>query len=222
MRTLALLPLLPLLGCAASRGHTPVPAGQVAWTASLGGPVVEYFDGLKPLPLSALGGAYGVDGRTTVHGAILPTGLALFGVLGLEGGASHLLWEGESSRLMADGSLWVFAGPHNGAASIDYDPAPGGLRVFPEGQLLWARDLGPHTVYAGASLFVQPWPDPTALPAPLLGAEVRLGRLGLQPELSWVEAWKDNEPYSPQFLGVSGHGALSLRLGLTLHPGGGR
>lgn len=211
---------LLLSGCAATRAHSPLPPGDLAWTASLGGPVVEYFGGSKPLPVTALGAAYGLDGRTTLHASLLPTQLALFRTLGLELGASHLLLEGEGSRprVMLDLSVWGFAGPNNGAAETSYNLAPGGLRLFPEGQLLATWDFGPHRLYGGASLFTQPWPELRALPAPLLGVELRLGRLALQPEVSWLEAWRDNSPYSADFYGIGGFGALSAHLAFSFYP----
>ncbi len=199
----------------------PLPEGAVAVNASLGGPVVDYFGGYKPLPLTAVGASYGLDGRATLHGSLLPTQLVLFGVFGAEIGASYEVFapDGPRPRLMVDASLWVFAGGRNPTASTDLNPSAGGFRLFPDVQTLVSWPVGRHTIFTGANHFVQPFPKLAYFPSPMGGVELRFGRIGLQPELRWVGWWRDTEMLSPQWLAPGQQGALSFQFGLNVYPG---
>jgi hypothetical protein len=218
---LALLLAVLLPGCSASRGIAPLPAGAIAAQASLGGPVVDYFGGHKPLPITAFGASYGLDGRTTLHASLLPTQLALFGVFGAEVGASYELIapQGRRPRVMLDGALWVFAGGRNPSGTTDYAPSEGGLRVFPDIQTLAAWPLGEHTLYTGVDHFVQVFPERAYFPSPMGGLELRFGRFGLQPEAKWIGWFADTERLSPDYLAPGKQGALSFQLGFNLDPG---
>lgn len=217
MRFFLVLSLLS--GCAATRALAPLDKGQVALNASLGGPFVEVNGGPLPLPITSLGASYGLDGKTNLHGALYPTQLALFGVFGLDLGASRELVTPHKGRprLMADLTLYTFGG--NRAQG---EPR-GGIRFFPDISLVASWPLGKHFVpYVGTDQFFQFFPTPHWAPSLLVGAELRAGkRLGIQLEGKWIEPWGDTDPLVPHWYGAGTYGAFSAQLGFNVYFGEG-
>lgn len=217
MRSMAVGALLALTGCAASRAVAPLPKGAVAGQASLGGPLLV-FGAPLPVPITTIGAGYGVTDRFGVHGAVHPTGLILFGVVGLDVGASYELVppKGARPRLMGDLTLSAFAG------DTSSEGAPFGVRVFPEAQLVASWDLGErrHHPYVGLDLFTQPLPTPAAYLSPMLGFEVQASRrLGLQVEGKWIAPYASNLPNFVDWVGIAHQGGISAQLGASWHFG---
>ncbi|MCB9669994.1 MAG: hypothetical protein H6734_11020 [Alphaproteobacteria bacterium] len=209
-----LLPLL-LVACSTSRAVRPLPAGTGALTASLGGPINADLGAPIPLPLTTIGYAYGVDGKTDVHAAIHPTAAAAFGVFGASVGVARQVWDqqGGSPRLMTDLTLHAFGG--DAAAG----PPLAAGRAFAElsGVLSW--DVREHSLYTGTDLFFQPGPRATAHLSPLGGAILRRGRTGVAFEAAWLAPYVDNRPLAAHWIGPFHRGAVQLKLGLELGLG---
>jgi hypothetical protein len=214
MRAL-LLTALFTAGCTPSRAVKPLPAGTGAITASLGGPLISDLGPTIPLPLTSIGYMHGLDGKTNLYGSLHPTSLAAFRVFGASLGASRQLWEqqGLSPRLMTGVTLYGFAGD-----AVDGGDGPAG-RVFGDVSAMLSWDLGRHTVYTGAGLFVQPAPTFAAHVTPTLGAQLQPGRLGVQLEAEWLAPYVDNRPLAASWRGIGHHGALQLSVGLSFRLG---
>lgn len=208
----AWLALLCLTGCGVSHAVRPLGKGQGALTATLGGPISK--DLPTPVafvvPITTVGYAHGVSDRSTVHGAVHPTGLAAFGVFAADlGVATQLLpANGAAPRLMVDGSLILAAGRVPGSA------VPGGARLFGDVQLVGSWDLGRHAVYGGVDQLVQPFPTPGWFVSPMAGGLLSLGRVDLQLEYLWLVPTVDNALQAAEFVGPFGYGASSIKVGL--------
>jgi hypothetical protein len=208
---------LALSGCAASRAIAPLERGTAAVTASVGGPMFAFGGTPLPTPISTVGVAYGATERTTVHASLHPTGLALFGIFGLDAGAAYELAppSGARPRLMTDLTLSAFAG------DTAPDGAPFGVRVFPEASVIASWDLGrrAHHPYVGLDLFTEPYPTPAAYLSPVAGGQIWLGRVGLQLEGKWIAPYTRNLPSFVEWIGPAHQGALSVQLGLQIPLG---
>lgn len=202
-------------GCTTSRAVRPLPAGTGALTASLGGPLNSNLGATIPIPLTSVGYVRGLDGRTNVHGAFYPTGLAAFRVFGMSGGVARQIWDqdGGFPRLMADLTVSGFVGD-----AVDGGEGPKG-RVFTDlsGVLSW--DLGDHSLYTGLDVFVQPAPTTIAHLTPMGGVVLRRGRTGVSFEAEWLAPYVDNRPLAADWNGIGHHGALQLQAGLELRLG---
>ena len=204
--------------CAPTRAIRPLDKGQTQLQLSAGGPFVDYFGGQKPLPLTGVSVAHGVSDKTAITGALYPTQLALFRVFGMDVGATHLLLEqdGARPRLMLDGRVYVFGGDY-----APDDPAQGGVRVFPDLQLIAAWDVGNHAIYTGYDNFFQPLPTFHYHGSFLLGGEVRpTPGFGVQLETKWISPWANTLVQTPVWLAPGNQGALSIQLGFNVAFGG--
>lgn len=211
------LPLLLLSGCAVSHGVKPLPQGQGALTASLGGPISKDLPTPVPfvVPITTVGYAHGATDLLTVHGSIHPSGLAAFGVFAADIGAAQQLLapSGAAPRLMIDGTLILATG--NNAPG---DPA-GGTRLFPDIQLVASWDLGKHAAYVGVDQFFQPFPTVRYHVSPLFGALLSAGRTDLQIEYMWQAPYQRNDLLTAEFVGPFGQGASAIKVGLAVHFG---
>ena len=208
--------------CAPTRALAPLEPGQGAFTASLGGPIVEVFGGPVPLPVTSVGYVRGIDGKTNLHGALYPTNLVLFGVFGFDLGASYELFGPNKARprLMADVTAYTFFGN-----LAEGDPK-GGARVFPDLQVIASWPVGGARTrlvpYVGADNFVELLPTQHWNPSLVLGNEFRIGeRVGLQLEAKWIAPWADTTPYVTHWYAPGNRGAISAQLGFTVYAGEG-
>lgn len=207
---------LTLAGCSVSRGIAPLEPGQGAVTASFGGPFVEFGGAPIPLPVTSVGYMHGVGHGVTVHGALYPTQLALFGVAGLDLGASYEVFapKGARPRLMLDLTLYSFFGDNQP------DGAPGGFRLFPDLAVLASWDLGRprHHLYVGVDNFVQPFPSFRYHPVPLLGAELKASpAVGILTEVKWMGLETNTLPLQPVWYGPGNQGAIAVQLGVNVY-----
>lgn len=202
-------------GCAASRSLAPLEAGQHGVTVSLGGPFVEFGGAPVPVPFTAVGWRYGVDGKTDIHAALYPTGPILIGVFGWDVGMSTMLLDADGGRprvMFATTSHWLVG--DNGPGG---DPAA--FRLFLSPSFVFTWDLGPqkHRVYAGAEAFLQPLPQPRALPTLMLGTELQANeRVGVQIELGWHGFHRNTEVGVPVWIGPGDQGAISAKVGINV------
>ena len=200
-------------GCSASRGVAPLGAGNGAITSSIGGPLVEYAGAPIAVPIGSLGYAHGVSDKSNVHAALYPT---LIGAPGADlGVATELRAPGNGGpRLMADAMVYAFTG-----SQPDGTPQ-GGTRVFPDLQLIAAWPTEKRTGYLGIDQFFQPGKEFHYYVSPMLGGELRAGRVGFVGEWMWLAWTKNNTDGVPRWYGIGGQGAMSIHLGLNVYVGG--
>lgn len=219
-RLLLLLSTLPLASaCGVSRGVRPIGEGNGAIAVSAGGPVADYIGTKLPLPLSTVGGVYGVHDRVDVHGGMHVTTAALFGLWGFELGAGALVLDQlhpAAPALMVDVNLNAFTGDLGGG-----DPE-GGLRVFPETDLRasWAWGEAQHLSYTGASAFFSTSPR-SITPSYVLGQQFRMGRTDLTLEGRWIRPGADPASVTTDWGGIGGKGVLATHLGFRVRFGPG-
>lgn len=213
------IPLLLLLGgCAITRGIVPLDKGEVALHGSLGGPFMMYAGAPIPVPITELGVMYGLTDHVTAHASLYPTQLATSGVFGMDIGAYGQLFgpNGARPRLVLDGTAYMFGG------DISPNPPKGGFRLFPDAALIASWDVGPqrqHHLYAGVDGFFEFFPTPHAYPTPLLGAQFRVGRVGLQAEARWVAWNKETDRWFIDWVNTGKYGIIGANIGMTVYLG---
>lgn len=213
--------LISLLACTLSHGVRPLGEGAWALEASAGGPVTEIFGKDIPLPLSTLGGAYGVTDTVDVHAGAHTTAAALFGLPAGELGASWAFapQSGARPRVATDGTLVVAVG------DIAEGGSEGGFRALVSPSLLAAWDVGAdgrHTVFTGVGALIEPLPAPGGYGWLTTGGRWGLGgdAVGLSTELRWLAPYASNLDVAPEYTGVGGLGAVSIQVGLDARFGG--
>lgn len=203
-----------------NHGVRPLGKGKVAVDASAGGPVVRAFDAPVPLPLSTVGVRYGVSDRSDVHAAFHPSLAGMFGVWGVDAGASYLIFEQQGLRpaLLVDGTATAVWGDTNPQGP------EGGFRLFTNVAALgsWTYGERGNLVYGGADVFVQPYPW-GVLGGPLVGHQLRLGeRVGLVTELKWMGGSHPTEDLTAFWYGPGRNGVWVPQIGLNVALGGGQ
>lgn len=208
-----------LVSCAANHGVRPVGKGNVAATGSFGGPVIEAFGGPFPMPLTTLGVRYGISDRSDVHASVHPSLAGMFGLIGVDAGASYLVAPqlGARPAVLVDGTLLVVGGD-----TVEGEPE-GGVGAFMGASVLssWAWGKRDNLVYAGGELFLQPRPW-QLYAAPLVGNRFQLTRrFGLALELKWVDPWLQTEDLTVNFYSPRKYGAVTVHAGfhVTFGPG---
>ena len=207
---LRILPIL-LLGCTTSRAIKPLPKGGMEITTTAGGPFISNLGPTIPIPMLSVGGIYGLDGKTNIHGDFFLTGLFAFGVGGVSTGIARELWpaKGGLPRLMVDGTILYFNG------DVRPGPPEGGSRFFGDVSAVVSWDLGNHTVFGGLDTFIQPFPGFELNLSPLLGVEFRHQRTAITVEAMWLAPYRNNLPVTASWWGPFHRGALQVQLGLT-------
>jgi len=209
MRRYATLPFLLAAGCGLSTHVRPVPKGALALEASVGGPAARLGPAAIPLPLSAVGASYGLAERVDLSAHTHLTTLAAFKLAGLDAGGTWLAVEqrgfvpavaltgrGYAFTQFVGGTLWYA----EVSATASY--------------LLGERTLAFVTV-TGQVDFLHSAFDW----APGLGAEVKLGRFGLQLEARWYDPTYDVRTSSVSWLSPFKQGAVGLVLGASYRFG---
>ncbi len=212
--------LLLLTACSTVHGVRPVGKGAVEIDASLGGPVTELFGAPVPLPLTTVGATVGVSDRTNVHAAVHPTGLALFGVVAADVGASTQLLPDEGARPRLMGDLTVIGA---GGDVAEGDPE-GGVRFFARPTVTASWDWGKQrrsTVYAALGAFVEPYPGPHALGTVAVGNLWALGPHHVTTQVEWIAPYASSERLAPHYYAPGDMGAISVQVGLGLRAVGG-
>jgi len=209
-----------LFGCSVNHGVRPLGKGKTAVNASVGGPVAELFGAPVPLPISTVGVRHGISDRSDIHAAFHPSMALLFGVGGLDAGASYLIFEQQGPRpaVLVDGTLTAVFGDLS-----EGEPA-GGFRMYGNVAALasWQYGQRGNLVYTGADLFIQPSPW-QPIGGPLIGHQLRLGeRVGLSTELKWMGGSADTDPFTIRWYGIGQQGALVPQIGLDIAFGGGQ
>lgn len=221
---LACLTFLLASSCAATRALAPLDKGQHGVNISLGGPFVEFGGAPLPVPFTALGYRYGIDGKTDVHAAVYPSTGVLVGVAAWDVGVSRQLLDaaGGRPRIMVDATTYWAVGDNG----VGGDPA--GFRFFLTPSLVFTWDIGrpKHRLYVGTELMFQPAPQVRAMPSLMFGTELQASRaVGIQLELGWSGFHRNTNVGAVTWVGPGQIGAVAARLGVNVRiprPGEGR
>ena len=212
-RRICLGPTLLALGAAAcTTTHVvrPLGRGNAALNASLGGPLVAVSGIPTATPIVTAGAAYGVRDDLEAFAHADATAGA-FGVLHLEPGAAfHPIVRGGG----AVPTLTTAASVHLLTNFSD-------TRVYPQATVAGAWHVGRrHLVYAGVDAAVAFTRATRMLAGPLVGGELRVGRLGLSLESQWLAPYYDVAPTAPDWLSPGSRGYLTVLFGATYYLGG--
>ena len=199
MRRAALL--LLVTGCGLTTQVRPTPKGTLVAELSVGGPAAVVGAPI-PLPLSALGVAWGVLDRADLSVHTHLTTLAAAKLFGLDVGTAvaALQQAGAVPALTIGTRLYLFT-----------DFATGTLGFY-EASLAASWDVGRFRPFVAVATQL----DTQALAfdvAPALGTEIRFGRFTLVAELKWYAPNRNARFSSVPWLSPFGRGAIGLVLG---------
>ncbi len=205
-RLIGVVAALLAAGCATTQPVRVLSRGQSRWTASVGGPVLQHHVPTGIVPYVVVGRMWARSNDVTMSADLhlLP---ALFGVAGADVGIARRLVAAQGDRPEITGQVQLYGFAGNG-----------GGRLYPDltGTASW--EVAPGTLlYAGSALTVQFTGPTAAIASPLAGFQRDLGRWILQFEGKWMAANVDM--HSGLLEGensISGHGGLSVQLGLQV------
>jgi hypothetical protein len=164
-----------------------------------------------------VGVTYGLSDKTNLHGGLYPSGMAMFGLVGLEAGASHLVLSqnGGLPAVMVDGTLAGIGGDR-----ADGDP-DGGFRTYLQTSAngSWAYGKREHLAYTGPRVISQVAPL-DAVFGWTMGHRAQFGRWGIGTEVGWLAPFWDNLPPVVDYAGIAGRGAVTVNLGVQVALGG--
>lgn len=220
MQRLIVLSAALLAGCSVVHGVRPIGKGAGSLDVSLGGPITEVFGAPIPLPLTTVGGTYGITDTTDVHAAFHPTAALMFGIGAGDLGVSQQLLapQGARPRLMVD-LTFVGAGGDRLAGALP----EGGFRFFMQPTLLAGWDWGKarrQTVYVGFTSFLEPADEFHQVSGFVLGNRFGFGRSHLDVELKWLDPWADATAIVPDYVSPGQLGAVELQFGYGFTFGG--
>lgn len=205
-----LFPLLLLIGCGAQMRNMPVGAGRTQASASVGGPLVNAFGAVIPVPYAMAGATYGITDRVEAH-ADLHVLAAAYKFLGLTPGVTYF----PELHL----SKWVPSVTGDVLLFSDFTA----VRAYPEILATISRPVGTRWVpYAGLHNTFQFSHSPLYISSICAGTSYRMGRWKLYGEMQWLALNRSNHFTPVDYHGINEHGALSPQFGVTLDLGGGR
>jgi hypothetical protein len=195
------------LGCSTTRAVRPLGRGNAAFGVSAGGPLVQALGVDLATPIVTVCEVYGArDDLDVFVNADLTA--AVYGNLHVEPGAAyHFLVRdgGPVPTLTAAGSAHFLT---------DFDVA----RVYPQLTLTAAWLVHRrHVLYLGADGALGFGSPTRALVGPLVGVELRRGRVGVQLEGKWIAPYYDVAPTAPSWISPASHGYLTLLVGVTYY-----
>jgi hypothetical protein len=210
MRMLLCAAALAGASCAAQSALRPAGKGNLAVSASVGGPIIDNIKvaGVPiPLPVTVVGARYGVDDKLDVHGSLHVPVLRLFGA---DAGATYHFLEQDGARphVSAGGKLYFMS---------DFADS----RVFLEASSNASWKVAPFLFYTGLTAFVEPLPTFVFHGVVHGGAEWRpLDWFGLQLELQWISPWINQSYAVVGYQAPGGWGAIGPKIGLNFYFGG--
>jgi hypothetical protein len=197
-----------LAGCAARTTLEPVGKGQLAASASLGGPLVAAFGTRPPIPNLALGARYGLGDRIDLDGNLhlLPL---LYSLAGLDLGVTWypLLNDGAVPTIGIQPRVMAFASFKSGVDDR--------FRAYPAISSSAAWKLGSGLIYTGFDFVVpvsQPDYDndpPRVIFSPLVGYRWNIWNgFRLYTELKWMGANVRTDA-TAEYVHPGGYGAIA-------------
>jgi len=200
---------LALGACATTREVRALGRGNTAYGASLGGPLVEALGVDLATPILTVGGGYGLRDDLDLFGNLDLTA-ALYGDLHLEPGLAYHPVIREAGFVP---TLTVAGSAHLITNFVD-------ARVYPQLTLAGAwRIRRRHLLYVGADSAMGFGATTRVVVGPLVGGELRLGRVGLTLEAKWLAPYYDVAPTAPSWISPANHGYLNLLVGVTYYAG---
>ncbi|MHB8875596.1 MAG: hypothetical protein ACYC8T_18075 [Myxococcaceae bacterium] len=195
-------------GCGLSTHVRPVPKGQLALEASVGGPAARLGGAAIPLPMSTLGASYGVAERVDVSAHTHLTSLAAFKLAGLDLSGTYLALE-------ESGAVPALALTARGYAFTDF---ASGTLWYADLSATASYSLGTRTLLFGTLTGQLVAIDGSAHWSPGVGAQFTFGRVALEAEVRWYDASYDVRSSSVSWLSPFKQGALGLVLGVSYRP----
>jgi len=172
-----LISMLICIGCGTVASVQPIGKGNSAVTLSSGGPVAPIFDIDMPIPYSVLRYRRGLTDIMDLHVSVHPT-MMIMGTIALDAGVTKHFFDSQGWRpgLSVEGGIYAFS------AMSDLSL----VRAYPEigfiGHYSFAQKR--RILYFGIQSMYQ-YTEPYVLLAPLVGAELVLGRVGVNIETKW-------------------------------------
>jgi hypothetical protein len=210
-RRLLGLSLVAAVGaCATTLPVRPIGRGNTAWNASVGGPMVQALGADIPTPILTVGGAYGARNDMEITARADVTAAA-YGDLHLQPGVAY-----HTPLGTGDGAPILTAAPSLHLITNFVD-----TRVYPQLTLVSAWPIRRrHSLYLGGDAGVGFGARARVIAGPLLGGELRAGRLGVTLEGKWLAPYYDVAPTAPSWISPFGHGYLAVLVGVTYYLGG--
>lgn len=207
MNRAALPLLLVLTGCGLNAHVRPVDKGTLAVEAAVGGPGLVVSGAPVPLLLSTVGARYGLVDRLDISLHTHITTLAAFKLFGLDLGLGWLVFDQKGAWPAVDLSARFYL-------FTDFQQAQSAAEV--SASFSWL--LGEHVMpYLTMTVYVDALAG-TAHLAPGIGAEFRVGRFAIIPEIRWYAPETSARGSSVQWLSPGGQGAIGLVLGGRFEP----
>lgn len=177
-------------------------------SASVGGPLVNAYGAVIPIPYAMAGATYGITDRLDAH-ADLHVLAAAFKFLGITPGLTYF------PQLPTN--RWVPSVTADVLFFSDFTAA----RAYPEISAAIAHPIGARWVpYAGLHNTFQLSHHPLYISSLYAGTSYRMGRFNLYGELQWLALNRDNHFTPVDYHGINEHGAISPQFGLTIELGG--
>ncbi len=194
---------LLLAGCGLSTQVRPTPKGVLVAEASVGGPAALLGGAPVPLPLSAIGVAWGFSAKSDLSTHLHLTTLIAQRVAGFDVGGSWQFVEPANLRpaLVLGWRGYVFTDFRSSALGF-FDA---GLTAS------WnaSRRFIPFVSVVAQLSSLGPAVDFS----PAVGVQIRFARFSLQAELRWFGVMQDARKASVEWLSPYKHGAVGLVLG---------
>lgn len=188
-------------GCGLTTQVRPTPKDTIAVQASVGGPIADIGAPI-PLPLLAVGAAWGFHERADLSVHTHLTTLAVSRVFGFDLGLSVLLLENNEAVPAVTFGL-------RGYAFTDFRSVTQGIY---ESSLAVSWDIGRFRPFIACAAQL----DGQALKfdlAPAVGTEIRFGALTLVADVKWYAPNRDTSISSVKWFAPFGHGAIGLVIG---------
>lgn len=203
----AVAALAALASCATTSPVRPLGRGNAAFNASAGGPLVQALGVDIPTPILTLGAAYGIRDDMEITARADATA-AVYGDVHVQPGvAYHPPLGGGAPILTAAGSLHLLTNFTD-------------TRVYPQLTLAAAWPVRRrHLVYLGADAGAGFGERTRVLAGPLLGGELRAGRMGITLEGKWLAPYADVAPTAPTWISPFHRGYLAILVGVTVYTG---
>jgi hypothetical protein len=203
----ALLAALLLLGCGLNAHVRPVEKGTLAIEAAVGGPALLVSGAPVPLLLSTVGARYGLVDRLDISLHTHITTLAAYKLFGLDLGLGWLVFDQRGAIPAVDLSARFYF-------FTDFAQAQSAGELSITTSWLIGEQVMPYLTF---TVYVDALAGAAHL-APGIGAEFRVGRFAIIPEVRWYAPETSTRGSSVEWLSPGKYGAIGLVLGGRFEP----
>ena len=201
--------------CSTTRYVVPIKKGEQRITANLGGPLIHYSGIIIPVPLTALGYAYGVNDHLTAFGNFHTTALA-FGVFELDAGVLQNVIQQKK---------WQPGISVNGVANLMLDKWKTEFRFYPEVDVnaYWHYRNKQSFAYAGISNWIELQNTGAndrkqtthLLPSFYAGHTFSRTKMDYSLEAKWIAPFSSNKNIVVDYVGAGSLGTLGIYFSLS-------